>query len=449
MGYSIGAGAALQGLTGFQAQVDSIAENLANVQTVGFKRIDRQFEFLYNATTAPTSEAASVRSIPLYRNDVSGNIVVNSNPTSFFLQNSNAYVPVAAPDATTSSNGLFTRAGDFSFNQNGVLVNSAGYQLLAVPEQPAFSGTFADTSNGSGLTPVSLGGQTSSGTAGTDYRTMPAAASTIIDYNANFPASAQVVASPSASPAGPAAGQSSSDQTLSIAFFDSTGAQQTLQLTARKTTNDTWQVIAGKVAGTGGNSDTTVVDPAGPFPSIQFNSKGQLAADTSLAFSLPALPNGASAGTLTLNLGTSSTGSTQHAGNNMEIREVNDRTGHAEGTFQSAAIDKEGYVDFQYSNGLTQKAYRIPVAAFANPERLQRVTGSTFGQNDTEAGSAYWSWAGADSRGGGLIPQSAEQSNVDMGEEMTKMIQAQRAYSSNSKALSTWDQMDTTAINLK
>jgi flagellar hook protein FlgE len=142
----------------------------------------------------------------------------------------------------------------------------------------------------------------------------------------------------------------------------------------------------------------------------------------------------------------SATGSTQNGqGNALTVRSTNDETGQAPGSFKSASVDNNGNVVFSYSNGHQLKPYKIPLVTFNDPDNLQRITGATFAGNETLAGKPSAQWAGTGDTGT-ITASSVEQSNVDIADELTKMIVAQRSYSSNGKVITTADQMTQEAL---
>ena len=126
---------------------------------------------------------------------------------------------------------------------------------------------------------------------------------------------------------------------------------------------------------------------------------------------------------------------------------MTDTTGQAPGSFQKASIDSNGYVVFSYSNGEQLKPYRIPLVTFSDANNLDRVTGAVFAGNDTLAGKPVARWSG-EGDSGNIVPSSTEASNVDIADELTKMIVAQRAYSSNGKVITTADEMIQDALGL-
>lgn len=460
-------GSALNGITAFSNQVASISENLANTSTVGFKRVDANFHDMVMAPEVGYSSPLSVRMQPIYRVDVGGSVAASDNPTSFAVSGGDGFVPVTETSFSSGVETLgtdvrYTRAADFSVDANYYLVNSQGQALMAVKETSKFSNTFPANPSAADLVPVNRDPSV--------YGALPGSPTTNLSLNANFPASAGVVPDPKdPNTPGPAPGAGASDQTVSVQFFDSLGYAHTLDLTMRKVaavgTNNangqpnmnTWNVIDAQVVGATGAANTPVVhtDKLGNNLTISFDGNGRLTGSSKLPFPIPALtdtlPSGAAAtaatSSMTIDFGTPAMNSTQFSGQAVDIRGIQDWDGHAPGNFSSASIDKDGNVAFKYTNGMTMTPYRIPLATFPNPDQLDRITGSTFGADPTLAGTPTYDWAGGN--GGNIAPSSQESSNVDVATELVKMITAQRAYSSNSKVISTGDEMMQTAIGMK
>ncbi|MEI6559945.1 MAG: flagellar hook-basal body complex protein [Rhodospirillaceae bacterium] len=489
-------GSGLNGMTAFSNQVASISENLANVGTVGFKRVDRGFKDLMMGPSPSYKAPVSVRAIPIYRNNVTGTISGSDNPTSFAVSGGEGFVPVTETtfSGTTESLGTdtrFTRAADFQVDANYYMVNSQGQALMAIQETEKFSGIFTDTPSAGGLVAVNRDPAV--------YGTLPGTPTTSLSINVNFPATAPVVptdwsqvAVPWPTTATTASGplcnppSDPSDQTLSLSYFNETGQPCTLEYTMRKTwaagdtitdqtgtpvpgpngdlisNSNTWTMIEGKSTnsvthdvqywtprtdtaptGLAFTSDPRYPAAPGPFPrTLSFGTDGKLLADQgTLDITWPQ--------TMTLGFGNPAMDSTQFSGAAIEIRGIRDADGHADGNFSSASVNKDGYVVFKYTNGVSVTPYRIPLATFPRPELLERITGATFGANPKGAGDPTYSWPGDAGNGGTIAPNAKESSNVDVATELTKLITAQRAYSSNSKVISTGDQMIETAIGMK
>ena len=547
---------ALGGLSAYGNQVGYISDNLANVSTPGFKRVDADFQSYVTLSTPTLHSPGGVNIAPAYRVSLPGQVSSSSNPTAFAIAEGDGFAPVAVPTSTTGgvanfSNSLphYTRACDFSVDTSGYLVNSAGQYLEGVKEQTTYAGDIPGT--------PSLGSLVGVRVDPTVYKSIPGTASSLIDYNVNFPAgmAAVPINDPNAT---------ASQVTSQVQFFDSLGNSRTLQLTFQKVpvyngqtlngvtypstaplmatgaladTTSQWQLVDAVIPGVpanGANSfdlmaslasmATTLAVPAtaGALPAHSYasctDSKGDLVGltqaqhDSLLMFTGGAVPavavplatdntpslyftsvgavngvtsaantNGAQAGigigpllglpidwsavtnptigatspqALTLNFGaiatatSPATGSTQYAGSNLEVRSVTDTTGEAPGSFQKASIDNNGYVVFSYSNGAQKTPYRIPLVSFSDANKLDRITGAVFAGNDTLAGKPVARWSG-EGDSGKIVPSSTEASNVDIADELTKMIVAQRAYSSNGKVITTADEMIQEALGLK
>ena len=454
---------ALSGLTAFSTKIGYISENLANTSTLGYKRVDSSFQSYVTASNANYNSSGGVTISPSYTNTLAGQISSTSTATNFAISDGNGFIPVEVP--TTTSNGtasfsnstqLYTRSGDFSVNSDGYLVNNSGQYLMGLKETTAFStpagSTIPSTPSMGNLVGVRVDPAT--------YNSMPGAASTTISINDNFPASLTASAT---------IPDTTAQATSQVQFYDSLGTVQTLQLTYQKTATGTWNIVNASlpsdsaasvtlngVTYTNGTADTdsgaqVVFDSNGALSSVVNGSTTLSAGHLGLDFSVTGLSDGAgsTAGqTISLDYGTTTTGSSQYSGSSLEVRSTSDTTGHAAGEFQSASVDKDGYVVFSYSNGLTAKPYRVPLVTFNNADGLDRVTGSTFSGNDTQAGAPVARWAG-EGDAGTITPSSTEASNVDIADELTSMIVAQRAYSANGKVITTTDEMIKETLNLK
>ena len=505
MGVGSAFNTALGGLTAYSNQVGYISDNLANVSTPGYKRVDANFQSYVTLATPTVMNPGGVNISPSYQNTLAGQVSSSVNPTAFSVSEGAGFAPVAVPTSVTggvanfgNSLPLYTRSCDFSVDTNGYLVNSAGDYLEGVKEQTTYKSDVPGTPSLGNLVGVRVDPAV--------YKSIPGTASSVVDYNGNFPAG--LVAAPIGDP-----NAAASQVTSQVQFFDSLGNSQTLQLTFQKVplaatapespasltpgtaladTTSQWQLVQAIVPGiptaagsyldvlAGITQLATGTDTAGnpvsaadkataasfipPNDSLYFTAQGALNGDATLNIApllkLPidwseaTTPTGVgSPQTLNMNYGTiatataPATGSTQYAGSNLEVRSVTDTTGQAPGSFQKAAIDANGYVVFSYSNGEQLKPYRIPLVTFSDADKLDRVTGAVFAGNDTLAGKPVARWSG-EGDSGTIVPSSTEASNVDIADELTKMIVAQRAYSSNGKVITTADEMIQEALGL-
>jgi flagellar hook protein FlgE len=447
MGIGSAYSTALGGLNAFSTQISYISEDLANTSTVGYKGIGADFQSYVTGSTGATAGAGGVTVQPSYQNDLSGSITTTSTATNFAISG-NGYIPVEVPSTTSSGSADFsgsteeyTRAGDFTVNANGYLVNSAGEYLMGEKETTTFSSpagsTIPSSASVDSLTPVQVSNA---------YRSMPGSASSVIDYNANFPASTT---------ASSTAGTTSAQVTSQIQFYDSLGTAQTLQVVYQKTADNTWTVESATLpddsnASVSFTSGTAITfSSTGTLSSISNPSSKVTSGDLGIDFTVSGLSDGATASssqTVTLDLGTTSSGSSQYSGTSLDVRSTTDTTGKAAGDFESASINSDGYVVFTYTNGETAKPYRVPLVTFADADQLTRVSGATFTASST-SGSAIAQWAG-EGEAGTITSSATEASNVDVATELTAMIVAQRAYSANAKVITAADSMLQDALAL-
>jgi len=125
---------AVGGLAAQSVAIGNVSDNLANTQTTGYKGIDTQFESLVTQSTQTINDPGGVRATPNYQNGVQGSLVSASSSTSLAISGQ-GFFPVRAgivnADGTTSigTTPYYTRAGDFSLDKNGYLINGAGYYL--------------------------------------------------------------------------------------------------------------------------------------------------------------------------------------------------------------------------------------------------------------------------------------------------------------------------------
>ena len=167
---------AVSGLSAQSFALQNISGNIANSQTTGFKRINTQFEDLIGENVPSQQISGPVLASSIATNNVQGDIQ-NASTSTFMGIQGNGFFIVQKP---TSFSGnlpvfggvnLYTRRGDFQLDQNGFLVNGAGYYLMGIPVDPT-------TGNPSGSIPQTLQ---------FNNNLIPAVETTQITYNANLP----------------------------------------------------------------------------------------------------------------------------------------------------------------------------------------------------------------------------------------------------------------------
>jgi flagellar hook protein FlgE len=447
--------AMLAGTAGMRANASALAaisDNIANVNTVGYKRVRSDFIALLNSQAGQTTyNAGGVIATSSSLMGEQGSMQASSVATNLAVSGNGYFVVRGrAQNATASDPFLYTRAGQFTPDANGYLKNSSGYFLEGWP----VSATGAVTANPTDLTalePIRV-----SGIAG------GAEATSRLSLSANLQSSQTV---------SPAAGtydaltnnMSSGDVTpdfeTPIQVYDSQGGLHTLTVSFLKKGPNQWYAEVHLPAGEVG-STATLVDGQLASGIVSFTPFGQIdAANSTLPTSITINQNGTAGApewNATLGLATQ-TISLDFGGPGAPGGLTNYDSPSALGTSQvdgtpfgslaSVDVDDDGFVTAIFTNGLTRKIYQVPLATFGNENGLLPEAGGAYRLGP---GAGALSMRGAGVAGAGAIKsQSLESSTVDLAEEFSNLIMTQRAYSASSKIITTADEMLDELIRLK
>jgi flagellar hook protein FlgE len=432
-------GALMIGVSGLNAnsQALSIASsNIANVNTVGYKAANANFSTLLASAMGSGDVSNSAVTASASQNvTVQGTPVQASLPTDMAISGNGFFVVTKSPAAAGSANSQFyTRAGDFSPDDNGNLVNSAGYYLMGWP----LDSNGNVPSNRTDMTAVNINSLSGK-----------AEATTTMTIQANLQASTAAVSGYTAGDMEAGTVTPSFERTINV--YDSQGGQQPLQISYVKTNANTWSYevsYQGDAANIGGATNNPIATG-----DVTFNSDGTLNTVTdTTGGSSTASPDGkvnitipwdASSGlqsqAISLNLGTlgSSNGVTQFDSDSaMPSSQVD---GSLFGSLSGVSIDGDGFVTANFSNGLSQKIYKLPVATFANPNGLTAVNGNAY-QSSNSSGTATINEA-TTGGAGAIQSQSLEGSTVDLATEFTNLITTQRAYQASTRIVTTASDM--------
>jgi flagellar hook protein FlgE len=437
MGFLRALSAGVSGLKGHQTMMDVIGNNISNINTVGFKsgRVTFSEAFaqsLRNSNlpqdqlggTNPQQVGLGIQVNTVDTQFSQGNIESTNNVTDLALQGNGFFV--------VKQNGkqLYTRSGAFSMDASGRLVMAGSGALV--------QGKLADAN---GVLPT--GNSLQDLAIPMDIKS-PAKATTSIKWNGNLNASALVNTDPTNNlPEG-------STTTGSAIVYDSLGNKYNVTLKFAKTADvpQTWSWTA------------TRPDPAStttaPLPGLQigtgsvtFNTDGSLASpDPSAPPQLTFDPaNGANPLTINVTFGDLGklTGLTSSQGSSTISAKESD--GYGLGSLNNISVETDGTVRGVFSNGTLQTLGQVLIADFNNPGGLTRVTGSLY---DFSANSGMAQIGAAGSvNSSQVLSNSLEQSNVDLSEEFTKMIIAQRGFQANAKIITTSDEFMQQIVNIK
>ncbi|MBL28037.1 MAG: flagellar hook protein FlgE [Rhodospirillaceae bacterium] len=440
-------GALFTGVTGLTAQTQSIAmisDNLANVNTIGFKGNVARFATLVTQSgTVDTFSPGGVRSRPFARIAEQGTISATTSNTDIAISGNGFFVVNSRADG--SGEPLYTRAGSFTQDATGNLVNTAGLFLQGWPLDSA------------GNLPASQEDLTSIETVNVAEVSGQAAETTQVDLGMNLNAS--LTTSTAAYSVGDMqAGTVTPDFTRDFVIFDSLGSAHDVTVAFLKQdpggANNTWQVEVfhngGDVAPGNELIDSGTLVFNGDASIDGANSTlGSLDPTTGELVSTLTIPwnNGANPGSVELDWGTDglADGLTQFD-SDFDVNFVN-QNGAEVGRLNNVSIDDEGFVIASFNNGTTKRLYKLPLSVFANPSGLEARSGNAYAQTDR---SGEFNLREAGTGGSGSVVSTAlEQSNIDIAKEFTDMITTQRAYSANTRVISTVDDMLDELIRVK
>lgn len=426
--------AGVSGLTANSSALAVISDNIANVNTVGYKRGGVDFSALVNAQNSNTTyNAGGV--LPLVRQQVTlqGSLEQSRSPTDLAISGDGFFI-VSTNNQQLSNGGsvLFTRAGSFTIDAAGYMVNAQGLFLQGWPVGSDGSVTSSPTSL-SAIEPVNI-----SGVGGLAEPTRN------VGLNANLN-SAQAEYTAAYAVGDLATGAITPHFESSMEIYDSLGAPRTIAFGFLKIGPNEWRVeayarpdsnVTGGV-GTGGVLAAGLIDfnTDGTVQSVGPHGLGGGVPDIDDAFTIDwAASTGAANQDITLNL---IAGLTQNA-NNFGITSVT-ADGVPPGDLVGLVLEGDGMLTAQFSNGRARALYQIPLATFLNANGLQADVGGAF---RTTLASGLYNINAANAGGAGRIQAGAlEASNVDLAEEFTSLITTQRAYSASSKIITTADEM--------
>jgi flagellar hook protein FlgE len=500
---------AVSGLRAHQQMLDVVGNNIANVNTPGYKAGRTTFSDILSQTVAgatapsesvggtdPQQVGLGVRTGAITNLYTQGGILTTNKPTDLAIQGEGFFV---LGDGSTS---FYTRAGAFEVDAVGSLVDSVtGYRVqgasgdinisptatsppvattttfyagnldTAAAVSSSYTATMAvnDSLGGSHNLDVTFtkraAGVWTYGVSDTDATmSVASGASGVLTFTSSGAISSGATA----------IGSIFTAPDLNDTFIVSVdgGASQTFTFAA---TDITPALVAAKINSTatpaGLKPLTASVTPAGTIQ-ITSNTSGATAdldvdptgtANGHLGFAAPwAHPavstatglitlnftNGAAgAQPVTLDFGSAASTTSVTGFDSPSTLALDSQDGYASGTLQAFSIGTTGSIDGTFSNGRVQAMGTLRLATFSNPAGLSKV-GSNLFRETSNSGVANVGDAGTGRRGT-LAPGSLEGSNVDLAEEFTKLIVAQRGFQANARVITTSDEVLQEAVNLK
>lgn len=401
---------ALSGIQAASSDLGIIGNNIANSATTGFKSSRAEFADVYASLlgASDTTIGSGVRLQNAAQQFAQGNITFTNNSLDLAISGSGFF------QLDSGGSMIYSRAGNFSLDKNGFVVNNEGASLMA--RSADINGAITGA-----IGPLQL-----------DTTYVSPNPTSALTANINFDAREAETDSSWALVGGvpDTAGYNSS---TTATIFDTLGNDHAVALYFSKldpvTNPNEWNVRTM----IDGNLENTTT--------VTFNSDGSY----NLPANIPITFNPAGGATIPQSFDIDLSTSTQY-GSNFAVNSLS-QDGYTSGQLLGVDIDKEGIIFARYSNGQSQAKGQIVLANFANTQGLQPL-GDTAWAESFASGAPVVSEPGT--AGLGLIQSNAlEESNVDLTQQLVRMIEAQRNFQANAQTIQAEDAITQTIINLR
>jgi flagellar hook protein FlgE len=404
------------GLAANSLDLSVIGDNIANANTIGFKGSRAAFEDALTQTVMNGQLGTGTQLLAVQRLLQQGALANTGIATDLALDGNGFFVLKGAHGGVDGT--WLTRAGQFTVDNDGYMVNLEGLRVQGFPADA--TGVVQP-----GIDDLLIGNASS-----------PPRATTSLTLKGNL--SADAVVPPAWDPANP---DTTSNFSQTETVYDSLGEPHELTIYYRKTGAGAWEWHAMADGGglTGGTAGTPTEVATG---TLTFDTSGALTAVTQSSTFNPI--NAVNPQALSFNFGTPVGGAatgldglTQFGGDSTSTFLSQD--GWSAGTLSSISINEKGEVVGAFSNGQTRVIGQVAVGNVSAPDQLVRSGGNLY-SGSPSAGDLVIGQAGTGGRGA-IAAGALEQSNVDLATEFVKMIAAQRGFQANSKTISTADQL--------
>jgi flagellar hook protein FlgE len=403
---------ALSGLQANSVALNTIGNNLANLNTTAFKGQTTSFETLFYQQIGQSGSGDAIQ--------LGAGTKVSGTSTNFtegtILPDSSSN----SADMALAGNGFFvvqqggvqslTRAGNFQLSSSGSLITQDGQQVMG------YGAVNGVVNQNSSLSPITIPVGLNEGAQATQNFS--------ITTNLNSNATA---GTPYSTP---------------VTIFDSLGQSHQATVSYTKTGTNTWSYSVALPAG-----DATGV-PSNNTGTLTFDTSGNLVSPTGSVTNItfPTLADGASDLSFNWNLNNSSGTPTISQLAAASSNTAQSQDGFTSGVYQSFVVDSAGVITANFSNGRTLTVGQLAVATVANTAGLTASGGNNF-MTTAASGLATVGVAGAGGRGT-VVDGALEHSNVNISTEFSNLIVAQRAFEANSKTITTFDTISQDVLSM-
>lgn len=400
-------------LTGLQADtvaLNTIGNNLANLNTTAFKGQTTTFQDLFYQNMG-TSGAGNLLQVGVgtrvsgtATDFTQGSLTTTNTSTDMALNGQGFFV------VDQGNTQLLTRAGSFQLNGAGNLITSSGENVMGY-------GAFAGAVNlNGGLVPITLPVSSTENAQATQNLSMTTSLNATAATGTSF--------------------------TSTATLYDSLGQSHLATVTYTKASSTSWgyaiTLPSGDASGTPSNNTGT----------LTFDSSGKLTAPAGniANVTFPNVTDGASTLKFNFNIYDSNSNPTISETAAASNTSASSQDGFASGAYQGFAVDGSGVISAKFSNGNTSVVGQVAVALVSNPSGLTRAGSNNF--SATNASGSVTVGTGGIAGRGAVEGLSLEQSNIDISAQFSELIIAQRAFEANSKTVTTFDTVTQEAIGM-
>ncbi len=408
---------ALSGLNAASMDLQTTGNNIANANTVGFKKSRTEFADVYASSffgSGKTTPGSGVRVTEVAQMHSQGNLEYTDNVLDIAISGRGFFSLSETVDSAPSS---FTRNGAFQLDKEGYIVNDQGKYLF---------GWRADFSQGAMKVETTKGEP-------------QATTDTTLKINLNA-----ADTEPAVTPFDPTKPETYNRAT-SVTVYDSLGNPHTITsyfVTRNPTTPNQWDIYQY----IDGTAPSNALTPPGSPTLLDFNTNGALVSVDGVAGGTkatygPYSITGADDLTVTYDFADSTQFNSDFSINAMS------QNGYPAGDFNGLEINDEGILFARFSNGNAEKIGQIALARFQNEQGLNKLGNTTWGESSTSGEKLLG--APGENNLGTVQSGALESSNVDLSKQLVRLIVAQQSYQANAQTISTEDQVIQTLLNLR
>ncbi|KEP70298.1 flagellar hook protein FlgE [Thioclava dalianensis] len=442
MSISSSLNAGVAGLAANATRLATISDNIANSGTYGYKRAVAEFESMVidQARGAGSYSSGGVRAATNRLIEERGSLVATENALDIAVSG-RGMLPVV-PSVTVDNNTgeqplMMTTTGAFRTDADGTLKTASGLVLLGWPANADGTMPVLPRDTVSALQPVVINANQSAGDP-----------TTKMNLGVNLPAVQTEASAPG------------DTLPLSVEYFGNLGTSETLDISFTPTipasgSSNEWTMVirdSATIDDTGTAVDESIIGEytltfdatrgsGGTLASVVVNSGGGYDAATGK------LDLTVAGGPLEMTIGKiGDTNGLTQLSDSFAPTAIN-KDGSPVGNLTDVEIDENGYIKATYDTGFIRTVYQIPLVDVPNQNGLTALDNQTYQVSPTSG--SFFLWDAGDGPTGSVEGYAREGSTVDVAQELTNLIQTQRAYSSNAKVIQTVDEMLQETTNIK